>query len=144
MFKVFDSGSRPYFAKPHTEDRYCVRVLYPESLLPELTLDSEFGDCSVRCSDLYDLFNQQRIENLGADGIRDYLSRYMPRSSQLSDALTKMSDDELLNSVKSRHIQSYSELMSWSKSVMDSISHVCDSVVDQPSEPSVSSDPSEP
>lgn len=90
-------------------------VLYPENKLPDLVVTSEFGDCTVVCSDLYDLFNQQRISNLGADVIRDFIARNYPTSSAISDQISKMSDADIMDSIKPRNIQSYSELMQWSK-----------------------------
>lgn len=90
-------------------------VIYPENKLPDITVTSEFGDCLVVTSDVFDLFNQQRISNLGADVVRDFISRNYPVSSQVSDAISKMSDDEIMASIKPRNIQSYSELMEWSK-----------------------------
>lgn len=102
----------------HTHNKEIVGnqvVLYPENKLPDLVVTSEFGDCSVVCSDLYDLFNQQRISNLGADVVRDFIARNYPISSVLSDKISKMSDDEIMDSIKPRNIQSYSELMQWSK-----------------------------
>lgn len=90
-------------------------VLYPENKLPDLVVTSEFGDCTVVCSDLYDLFNQQRISNLGADVVRDFIARNYPTSSAISEQISKMSDSEIMDSIKPRNIQSYSELMSWSK-----------------------------
>lgn len=90
-------------------------VLYPENKLPDLVVTSEFGDCTVVCSDLYDLFNQQRISNLGADVVRDFIARNYPTSSAISEQISKMSDSEIMESIKPRNIQSYSELMSWSK-----------------------------
>lgn len=90
-------------------------VLYPENKLPDLVVTSEFGDCTVVCSDLYDLFNQQRISNLGADVVRDFIARNYPTSSAISDQISKMSDVDIMDSIKPRNIQSYSELMQWSK-----------------------------
>ena len=90
-------------------------VLYPENKLPDLVVTSEFGDCTVVCSDLYDLFNQQRIANLGADVVRDFIARNYPTSSAISDQISKMSDSDIMDSIKPRNIQSYSELMQWSK-----------------------------
>lgn len=90
-------------------------VLYPENKLPDLVVTSEFGDCTVVCSDLYDLFNQQRIANLGPDVVRDFIARNYPTSSAVSDQISKMSDADIMDSIKPRNIQSYSELMQWSK-----------------------------
>lgn len=90
-------------------------VIYPENQLPDVVVTSEFGDCTVVCSDLYDLFNQQRIANLGADVVRDFIVRNYPTSSAISEQISKMSDADIMDSIKPRNIQSYSELMSWSK-----------------------------
>lgn len=90
-------------------------VLYPENKLPDVVVTSDFGDCTVICSDLYDLFNQQRIANLGADVVRDFVARNYPVSSGISEQISKMSDSDIMDSIKPRNIQSYSELMSWSK-----------------------------
>ena len=90
-------------------------VLYPENKLPDLVVTSEFGDCTVVCSDLYDLFNQQRIANLGADVVRDFIARNYPTSSAISEQISKMSDDDIMSSIKPRNVQTYSELMQWSK-----------------------------
>ena len=80
-----------------------------------MVVTSEFGDCTVVCSDLYDLFNQQRISNLGADVVRDFIARNYPTSSAISEQISKMSDSDIMDSIKPRNIQSYSELMQWSK-----------------------------
>lgn len=90
-------------------------VLYPENQLPVVTVSSDFGDCEVVTSDIYDLFNQQRISNLGPDVIRDFISRNYPTSSAISEQISKMSDSEIMDSIKPRNVQSYSELMQWSK-----------------------------
>lgn len=89
---------------------------YPEdTLTPPSTLDEDGTEVTFIVNDVYDFFNQQRIEQLGADGIRDFLSRHYPSSSAISDYVSKLSDDELMDSVKPRNIQSPSELMSWSR-----------------------------
>lgn len=96
-------------------------VLYPENQLEPIVVRSDFGDCLVVTSDLYDLFNQQRIANFGADVVRDFIARNYPVSSSVSEQISKMSDDEIMNSIKPRNIQSYSELMLWSKYLQQQI-----------------------
>lgn len=90
-------------------------MIYPENKLSPVIVTSDFGDCRVETSDLYDLFNQQRIQNLGVDVVRDFIARNYPVNSSVSDAISKMSDTEIMESIKPRNIQSYSELMQWSK-----------------------------
>lgn len=90
-------------------------MIYPENKLSPILVTSDFGDCEVVTSDLYDLFNQNRIQNLGIDVVRDFIARNYPSTSQVSEAISKMSDEEIMDSIKPRNIQSYSELMLWSK-----------------------------
>lgn len=107
---------------------------YPENQLPKIYVDGSYGDIEVVTSDIYDLFSQQRLDNLGADVVRDYLARNLPKSSQVSDIISKMSDDEIVNSIKSRHIQQPSELMRWSRLVVQDIDNaVSSSLVDDSS-----------
>ncbi len=96
-------------------------VIYPENMLEPIVVTSDFGDCQVLASDLYDLFNQQRISNLGADVVRDFIARNYPVSSSVSEQISKMSDEEIMSSVKPRNVQSYSELMLWSKYLQQQI-----------------------
>lgn len=115
MFKKNTNYVRTDFSHDLEAEGSRELVLYPENKLPDITVVSEFGDCLVVTSDVYDLFNQQRISNLGADVVRDFIARNYPVSSQVSDAISKMSDEDIMASIKPRNIQSYSELMEWSK-----------------------------
>lgn len=117
-------------------------TLYPENRLEPIVVKSDFGDCLVQTSDLYDLFNQQRIANFGADVVRDFIARNYPVSSAISDKISKMSDDEIMESIKPRNIQSYSELMLWSKYLNGKIDEKLSSVIssdveEAPSTPAV-------
>lgn len=103
-------------------------MIYPENKLSPIMVTSDFGDCEVVTSDLYDLFNQNRIQNLGIDVVRDFIARNYPSTSQISEAISKMSDEEIMNSIKPRNIQSYSELMSWSKYLNNEIENGLKSV----------------
>ncbi len=95
--------------------------IYPENQLPKIFVDGSFGDIEVVTSDIYDLFSQQRLDNLGPDVVRDFLSRNLPQTSQVSDVISKMSDEEIVNSIKSKHIQQPSELLRWSRLVVQEI-----------------------
>lgn len=107
-------------------------VLYPENQLPVVNVTSDFGDCEVVTSDIYDLFNQQRIANLGPDVIRDFIARNYPASSPISDEISKMSDTEIMDSIKPRNVQSYSELIQWSKYLNARIENGLKSVEPEP------------
>lgn len=104
-------------------------VIYPENMLPEINVTSDYGDCQVITSDIYDLFNQQRIANLGPDVVRDFIARNYPVTSPISEEISKMSDDEIISAIKPRNIQSYSELLTWSKYLNETIENGIKSVV---------------
>lgn len=114
MFKKNPSFDSADFS--HNVEIPAVQVMeYPENKLPDITVVSDYGDCLVVTSDVYDLFNQQRIANLGPDVVREFVSQNYPHTSAISEAISKMPDDAIMASIKPRNIQSYSELMLWSK-----------------------------
>lgn len=64
-------------------------------------------------NDISLLFNQQRLENrLSAIELREMFNRYSPNKSRY---LAQLDDDTLLSTLKSRHIQSLSEIKSWTE-----------------------------
>lgn len=97
---------------------------YPENQLPKIYVDGVYGDIEVVTSDIYDLFSQQRLDNLGADVVRDFLARNLPNTSPASDIISKMSDEEIINSIRSKNIQQPSELLRWSRLVVQDIDDV--------------------
>ena len=107
-------------------------VLYPENQLPVVNVTSDYGDCEVVTSDIFDLFNQQRIANLGPDVIRDFINRNYPATSPISEEISKMSDSEIMDSIKPRNVQSYTELLTWSKYLNERIENGLNSVAPDP------------
>lgn len=88
---------------------------------PSLTFDlcviENASDNSVSyTSDVSLLFDQQRMAGLTPDNIRKYLDSMAPRVSSYTN---NYSDDELLSMLKSRNIQSMSEIKAWSEYIMD-------------------------
>lgn len=64
-------------------------------------------------NDISLLFNQQRLENrLSPTELREMFNRYSPNKSRY---LAQLDDDTLLSTLKSRHIQSLSEIKSWTE-----------------------------
>lgn len=64
-------------------------------------------------NDISLLFNQQRLENrLSPTELREVFNRYSPNKSRY---LAQLDDDTLLSTLKSRHIQSLSEIKSWTE-----------------------------
>lgn len=64
-------------------------------------------------NDISLLFNQQRLENrLSPTELREMFNRYSPNKSRY---LAQLDDDTLLSTLKSKHIQSLSEIKSWTE-----------------------------
>lgn len=75
-------------------------------------------DGSITIStDITLIFNQQRLENkLTVGELREYIQRYTPNKSVYT---AQLDDDTLLDTLKSRHIQSLSEMRAWTEYCME-------------------------
>lgn len=71
-------------------------------------------------SDIYMLFNQQRLDRMSKARLISYFESLSVNEPKLSELRSKLTDDQLCSFVKSRFIQSPSELMSWSQYLMSS------------------------
>lgn len=64
-------------------------------------------------NDITLLFNQQRLENrIAPTELREMFNRFSPNKSRY---LAQLDDDTLLSTLKSKHIQSLSEIKSWTE-----------------------------
>lgn len=71
-------------------------------------------------SDICMLFNQQRLDRMSKDRLLAYFENLAVTDPKMSELRSKLSDDQLCSFVKSRFIQSPSELMAWSQYLMSS------------------------
>lgn len=79
------------------------------------------GVVSVRCSsDIYMLFNQQRLDRMSRESLVKYFGELSVTEPKMKELRSKLSDEQLCSFVKSRFIQSPSELMAWSQYLMNS------------------------
>ena len=95
-------------------------------------------------SDIYMLFNQQRLDKMSRERLVQYFNDLSVCDTQMSELRSKLTDDQLCSFVKSRYIQSRSELMAWSQYLMSSQDAVIADIaaqqaaqqpVEQPSDP---------
>jgi hypothetical protein len=92
------------------------RVPVQDRLMQLSTVELKDGSIVVS-SDITLIFNQQRLENkLTANELREYIQRYTPNKSVYT---AQLDDDTLLSTLKSRHIQSLSEMRSWAEYCME-------------------------
>lgn len=79
------------------------------------------GKKSIRItSDICMLFNQHRLDKLTREHLVKYFDSLSVSEPKMSDLRKKMTDDQLCSFVKSRFIQTPSELMAWSQYLMSS------------------------
>lgn len=79
------------------------------------------GSDSIRItSDIYMLFNQKRLDKLTRVQLVEYFNDLSVSEPKMADLRKKMTDDQLCSFVKSRFIQTPSELMAWSQYLMSS------------------------
>lgn len=88
------------------------KVPVQDTLMQLSTVKCEDGSITIS-TDISLIFNQQRLENkLTASELREYIQRYTPNKSVYT---AQLDDETLLNTLKSRHIQSLSEMRSWAE-----------------------------
>lgn len=71
-------------------------------------------------SDICMLFNQQRLDRMSKNRLLAYFENLSVTDPKMRELRSKLSDDQLCSFVKSRFIQSPSELMAWSQYLMSS------------------------
>lgn len=92
------------------------KVPVQDKLMQLSTVENKDGSITVS-TDISLIFNQQRLENkLTAGELREYIQRYTPNKSVYT---SQLDDETLLNTLKSRHIQSLSEMRAWTEYCME-------------------------
>lgn len=92
------------------------KVPVQDKLMQLATIENKDGSITVT-TDITLIFNQQRLENkLSANELREYIQRYTPNRSVYT---AQLDDDTLLSTLKSRHIQSLSEMRAWAEYCME-------------------------
>lgn len=92
------------------------RVPVQDALMQLSTVENKDGSIIIS-TDISLIFNQQRLENkLTASELREYIQRYTPNKSVYT---AQLDDETLLNTLKSRHIQSLSEMRAWTEYCME-------------------------
>ena len=92
------------------------KVPVQDKLMQLSTMTLKDGSVVVS-TDISLIFNQQRLENkITASELREYIQRYTPNKSVYT---AQLDDDTLLSTLKSRHIQSLSEMRAWAECCME-------------------------
>lgn len=84
-----------------------------EFLFQKVT-DPDCDDSFTLTSDISMLFNQQRLDRCSKDLLLNHFNSLSSQSSSFSELRSKLNDDQLISIVKSRYLQSPSELLAYS------------------------------
>lgn len=92
------------------------KVPVQDKLMQLSTIQGKDGSITIS-TDISLIFNQQRLESkLTAGELREFIRRYTPNKSVYT---AQLDDDTLLDTLKSRHIQSLSEMRAWAEYCME-------------------------
>lgn len=107
---VLIDNSHAVFYQPSVIDP----LLFREVVSSDGTKEVEF------VNDIYLLFDQKRLNSIGSEAVQTFLNSLNTNSnSQIQDIRKTFSDDQLISFIKSRHIQSPSELQTWLNYLQD-------------------------
>lgn len=120
---------------------------YPEYQVPPLQLPCLLDEkelVTIQTSEIFDLFNVERLGGMSPDIVASIRSNIL-QGSQFANAISKCSDDEIMETIKPRNLQSPSQLVLWSKHLQ----YLLEERLKQnnepaPSEPAASSEPAAP
>ena len=110
----------------------CLRASSPVEMFYKQEIPCPNGTCDAVAyrTDIYMLFNQQRLDRMSLSQLSDWLDNQTPTSG-LAELRSKMSDAQLHSFIKSRYIQSPSELMAWSEYIQSEFSKEYQKVVQE-------------
>lgn len=78
----------------------------------------------IHTSDIAMLFNQQRLDKMSSDAIIRAFEAMVKSNSALNAVRESMTDAQLVSNIKSRFIQSKSELLSYSYSLLHEVDRI--------------------
>ena len=84
----------------------------------EVVTDPDGSESVTLTSDISMLFNQQRLDRCTKDSLLQYFESLGRTSTALSELRSKLTDDQLISIVKSRYLQSPSELLAYSEGLV--------------------------
>ena len=133
-YKTHNNKARNFNALPQPHD-YKISAFYQPSPIDSMLIhevDNGDGTVSHRLtSDIYMLFNQKRLDRLSRESLLNHFQQMAETAPSFAALKTKLSDDDLISVVKSRFIQSPSELLAYSRYLNSCATDVVNTVVAQ-------------
>lgn len=97
---------------------------YVASLVDNFLNESHADGSVTITSDITMLFNQQRLDKMSAQALVSHFDSMQQKNDSLRQLRSKLSDEQLASLVKSRYIQSPSELMAYSTYLVSEMSRL--------------------
>lgn len=99
-----------------TPDAFAVAPRFDSTEELRVEIDDSDENCPVRyTSDVRLVLHTKDLASRAGLAIASKFGHGSQSASQIQQIMDKMSDDDLLNTVRSRHIQAPSEIIAWSK-----------------------------
>lgn len=111
---------------PNTEpDAFAVAPKFDSTEQLRVEIDDTDESCPVRyTSDVCLILHNKDLASRAGVSIASKFGQSKQSASQIQQIMDKMSDDDLLLTVRSRHIQSPSEIIAWSKELSAYAEHL--------------------
>ena len=99
-----------------TPDAYAVAPEFDSTEELRVEIDDSDESCPVRyTSDVRLILHMKDLASRAGLAVASKFGQNKQSVSQVQQIMDKMSDDDLLSTVRSRHVQSPSEIIAWSK-----------------------------
>lgn len=67
------------------------------------------------------LFNQERIDSMGQMAAKQFIDSLAPKSNSLDELRKQCSDEDLMQMIKSKHLQSPAEILAWCRYMNENV-----------------------
>lgn len=113
------------YPTPNPDFNYRGSRVAVQDVLLELSSTQNEDNSYTICNDITLLFSQQRLDNkFSPEELRRLFDKYTPQKSVYKN---RMPDDLLMSTMKSRHIQSLSEVRAWTEYCMEEFKDLIES-----------------
>lgn len=108
------------FEKPKSMKNFIIREENPLDEFHSETIicDDDGKEATSYCNPIVMLFNQIRLNNLDPTSLRQWIEG-QPQDSALQNLMSKVDPQDIIATIKSRHLQSPCEIKAWAQ-YMDS------------------------
>lgn len=108
-----------------TPDAFAVAPRFDSTEQLRVEIDDTDKDCPVRyTSDVRLILHSKDLASRAGVSVASKFGQSNQSASQIQQIMDKMSDDDLLATVRSRHIQAPSEIIAWSKELSAYAEHL--------------------